>query len=61
MADKAETEIKRPNETIAQYLTIPRDIVKDSSYPFNADLDLQKAFIEIDKERNVLIVKPLKP
>lgn len=54
-----KTEIKRRGDTIAQYITIPRDIVMDDIYPFDREADIQDAMVIIDKESNSLIIKPL--
>ena len=56
MVDELESEIRKPNDTKAQYLVIPRDIVMDSNYPFEKEADSQRVIVRIDKENNVLIV-----
>lgn len=53
-----EIEIKRKSDTIAQYVTIPRDIVMDSSYPLSREAESQWVIIKIDEKNKALIIKP---
>lgn len=51
-------EITKKTDTKAHYITIPRDIVMDKTYPFGKDIITQPAHIIIDEEEKVLIIKP---
>jgi hypothetical protein len=57
MVGSIKTEIRKLKDTIAQYLTIPRDIVRDEGYPFDRNAELQGVVIYIDYENKTLVVK----
>lgn len=57
MVGSIKTEIRKLRDTIAQYLTIPRDIVRDEGYPFDRDAELQNVTIYIDYEKKTLVIK----
>lgn len=63
MVGKIEIEITKKPGTIAQYITIPRDIVMDRTYPLDRDAESQIAHMIIDDENKTLIIKkgPLPP
>lgn len=57
MVGELDTELKKSKDTIAQYLTIPRDIVRDEGYPFDRNAELQLVTVKIDFDNKVLIVR----
>lgn len=54
-----EIKIQKRDDSLAQRITIPRDIVMESSYPFKREAKVQRAVIRIDKEAKVLIIEPI--
>ncbi|MHA1371139.1 MAG: hypothetical protein ACTSRA_15670 [Promethearchaeota archaeon] len=51
-----ESELKQPSDGIAQYIKVPKEIVWDSTYPFEKRSPIQRIRITIDEDKNVLII-----
>jgi hypothetical protein len=59
MVNEIETDLKQPQDGLAQYLTIPKELVWDSRYPFERKKALQRVIIKIDEVKKVIIISPI--